>query len=100
VPREEADTVRNLQILQVTTGGITLGLMAWGIVDALIYYQPTKRLEADKSYLPKELRDKLEGDKPLKPNLDNGKRKPRKGSFRLLPVPTTNGGGFVASWEF
>ncbi|MBT8492797.1 MAG: hypothetical protein KJO07_07030 [Deltaproteobacteria bacterium] len=104
VPREEADTVRNLQILQVTTGGLTLGLMAWGILDALIYYEPTttKRLEADKSYLPKDLRDKLEGDKPLKPDITPRPRrkKPPKGSFRILPVPTANGGGFVASWEF
>ena len=29
-----------------------LGLMAWGIVDSLIHYQPRKKIDADDSLLP------------------------------------------------
>lgn len=93
VPPTEAESVRNLQILQVTTGGITLGLMAWGIVDALIHYQPTVRIEPDKSFLPKNLRDRLEPNRPLKPDLQSS-------SLELIPMPLANGGGVAASWEF
>lgn len=45
VPSSELQTARALDTLQIVSGGAALGLMAYGIVDALFYYQPTKVTE-------------------------------------------------------
>lgn len=55
VPRDEADTVYNLQVAQIATGGLCLGIMAWGIIDALVNYQPTIQRVPDESLFPEGL---------------------------------------------
>lgn len=85
VPPLEQPTVRNLQTVQVITGSLALGIMAWGIIDALIYYKPTQRTAADPSLLPDDF---------VPPGA------PAPTSFRLIPFASPEGGGVSLSWEF
>lgn len=41
VPPDELDTAETLQVIQIGTGVAALGLIAWGIIDAWYYYEPT-----------------------------------------------------------
>lgn len=90
VPREDAGLVRRMQQIQVGTGLAALALMAWGIVDALINYEPTKKVETDPSLLPPELRDALP-----KNEADSD-----ASSLRLVPFASPHGGGLGLSLEF
>lgn len=40
VPQDEVDTARTIQMLQIGSGSIAIGLMVWGILDAWANYQP------------------------------------------------------------
>ncbi len=81
VPREDVDSVRRLQQLQIATGAVSLGLVAWGIVDALLHYQPTIQRKPNIDLLPK--------------GWDN----PQK-SFRVSPAVLPQGGGLILDWRF
>jgi tetratricopeptide (TPR) repeat protein len=91
VPREEASGVRRQQQIQIGAGIACLGLMAWGIVDSLMNYEPAIQRTADESLLPDDF-------KPDLPRRRRGKRGPS--SFRITPAPQPGGGGVVMSWEF
>jgi hypothetical protein len=86
VSAEEAPLVRRLQQIEIGAGALCLGLMAWGIVDSLIYYKPSVRGEPDESLLPPELR----------------RRRPAPTSRRPLvtPTPLARGGGLTLTWEY
>lgn len=56
VPNEEAAQVRRLQQIEIGSGALFLGLVAAGIVDALINYKPSVVRKPDASILPPELR--------------------------------------------
>lgn len=84
---EEQRTVQRLQYVQIATGSLALGIMAWGIIDALIYYEPTQRTAADPSLLPDEF-------------VPPGPGVPPASSFRLIPFASPEGGGVSLSWEF
>lgn len=73
VPPEDARTARRLQQIEIGAGVVCLGLMAWGIVDSLLDYEPYVRGRADKSLL----------DLP-------------RPSAMLLP----DGGGLSFTWEY
>ncbi len=90
VPIEEAGTVRNLQGIEIATGGAFIGLYAWSVIDSLVSYKPRRRVEGEDSLLPPELRD------PRKPA-------PRKTSLRdrilVHPVLVPSGAGLGLSLE-
>ena len=89
VPNEEVSTVKNLQVLQIATGGLCLGLIGWGIVDSLIHYDPVIQRELDpatREYIEQEMREDEE--------------EPERSSLRLVPTITPDGAGAALSWEF
>ena len=83
VPKDEVDTVRRLQQVQIATGLACVGLMVGGIIDSLISYESTTRRPADESLLPDDLAP-LQGGKQT--------------SWKLAPSPL--GVGVVMSWGF
>jgi tetratricopeptide (TPR) repeat protein len=91
VPLEDASLVRRMQQIQITTGLSALGIMAWGIVDALINYEPTTQLKADESFLPTDF------NKPLPKNETKGES---DSSLQLVPIVGPHGGGLGLSLEF
>jgi tetratricopeptide (TPR) repeat protein len=90
VPRDEAAGVRRLQQVQVVAGFTCLGLMAWGIIDSLMNYEPTTQLTADDILSPRDTSPR--------------RRQRREGptSLRFLPVPTpiSDGAGLSLSFDF
>ncbi len=92
VPPEDASFVRTLQQVQITTGALCLGLMAWGIVDSLRNHQPSIQRKADESLLPSDLLDKP--DDKAKP------RQPGASRLYLSPTIVPNGAGLAISVEF
>jgi hypothetical protein len=88
VKPEDVDRVRNLQILQVSTGAVCLGLMAWGIVDSLAHYQPSTEGKPDRKYI----------DSILKKKRQPSKKEPS--SFHFTPSVSPDGVGAAARWEF
>jgi tetratricopeptide (TPR) repeat protein len=87
VPRDDASGVRRLQQIQVAAGLTCLGLMAWGIIDSLMNYEPTTQLTAD---------DILSPSRPSK----RRRRGDDSSSLRLTPVPTSGGAGLSLSFDF
>lgn len=90
VPRDEAAGVRRLQQVQVAAGLTCLGLMAWGIIDSLMNYEPTTQLTADEILSPRET------SRPER------KRRDGPNSLRFLPLPTpmADGAGVSLSFDF
>jgi tetratricopeptide (TPR) repeat protein len=81
VPAADAAFARRLQQIEIGTGAACLGLMAWGIVDSVIHYQPRTQVSGDDSLLPPAA------------------AKPRS-SLRLAPALIENAGGFMIWGEF
>lgn len=82
IPQEEQDTVRQvrrLQQIEIGAGALCLGLMAWGVIDSLVHYEPVVRGEADPSLL--KLRDK-------------------KPETRIEPTLLPGGAGVSLTWEY
>jgi hypothetical protein len=86
VPATSANFARRLQQIEIGAGGVCLGLMAWGIVDALVHYRPRALVGGDDSLLPPDLR---KGKGPVAPS----------SSFSISPTLVPNGGGVVLTWE-
>jgi tetratricopeptide (TPR) repeat protein len=84
---EDVDTINRMRLVQLSTGGLTLAIMAWGIIDALANYEPTVERRADESLLP----DDFPGLRPGEPSTS---------SLRLGPSLSPRGAGFFATWEF
>ncbi len=83
VPQTSANVARRLQQIEIGAGGVCLGLMAWGIVDALVHYRPRALVGGDDSLLPPDLR----------------KGKGPTSSFSISPTLVPSGGGVVLTWE-
>ncbi|WP_428262445.1 hypothetical protein [Haliangium sp.] len=82
VPENEANEVLRAQQVEIATGAACIGLVIWGIIDALIYYESTTQRPADESLIPDDL-------------------KPRSSRRRSWQVaPSTEGVGAVLRWEF
>ncbi len=92
VPQEDAELVRRVQQIQVVTGGVALGLMAWGIIDSLIHYKPSIQRKADESLLPKRLRY------PVKQPPTSHKLKTP--NLKLTPALGPNSAGAAFTWTF
>lgn len=113
VPPEEAATARRLQQVEIGTGAVCLGLMAWGIVDSLLHYKPSVRVAADESLLPDEVRDRARGGPPRGPEGDGSADDPPRApppapapqsrlqlSPTIIPSPGAHGAGLSLTWEF
>lgn len=96
VPREEATGVRRLQQIEIVSGTACLALMAWGIVDSLIYYQPSAQQRPDESLLPPELRRK----RPTGAPAPEGRPAPPPTSWLLAPTPLPGGAALSLTVEF
>ena len=84
---DQVDAINRLRLVQLSTGGLALAIMAWGVIDALANYEATVERRADESLLP----DHFPG---LRPN------EPATSSFRLTPSLEPAGAGLSATWEF
>jgi hypothetical protein len=100
VPKDDADFVRRLEKVEIGTGIACLGLIAYGVVDSLLNYQPSVQRKADESLLPPELRRKSEppAPAPRAPKLEP--ERPAPITFRLLPTPMPGGAGLALYFEF
>jgi tetratricopeptide (TPR) repeat protein len=84
IPRDDVDLAANLQRVQVGTGIAFSIIYIWGVVDALVHYQPTivRTTQIDPDLLPDDFLPKPEA------------------RFRLLPVAGPDEAGLVLRWEF
>lgn len=91
VPRDKVAEINRLQLIQIGAGAVTLGLMAWGIIDSLYHYKGKIERKADESEIEQMLRD-----------MKRREERNKKSSFKLLPTPAPrgNGGSLVLQWEF
>lgn len=85
VEPERANEALALQEIEIGFGAVCLGLMAWGVIDSLVHYEPTVRRKSDKSMLPSELRKKLD---------------PKATSVRVEPQVFAGGAGMSLTWEY
>jgi tetratricopeptide (TPR) repeat protein len=93
VPREDAVGVRRLQQIEIVSGTACIVLIAWGIVDSLIYYQPSAQRRPDESLLPPDLRRKP----PTRPT---GPPAAPPTSWMLAPQPLPGGAALSLTVEF
>jgi tetratricopeptide (TPR) repeat protein len=87
VPPDEVDTVRNVQVLQVTTGTLCLAVMGWGVIDAFVRYKGARF----RALTPEEKREYMK---------QVGAEPPAKSTLRLTPTLSPEGAGAALSWEF
>jgi tetratricopeptide (TPR) repeat protein len=81
VPAVDAGFARRLQQIEIGTGAACLGLMAWGIVDSVIHYQPRTQVSSDDSLLPPAAN-------------------PPRTSLRIAPALIERAGGLMIWGEF
>jgi tetratricopeptide (TPR) repeat protein len=86
VPRDEISTVNTIQVVQIASGAMFVGLMLWGIADSLANYEYQVRREADPEFL-ENLRELLEDT-------------PKESAFQLAPLVAPNSAGLQLSLEF
>jgi hypothetical protein len=87
VPIQDLGREASLQRAQVITGGLCLAVMAWGIVDALIHFEPTRVGTPDPSLLPEDF-------VPPQPGANAATR------FHVAPTAHEGGAGLLFSWGF
>jgi tetratricopeptide (TPR) repeat protein len=90
VPREDSVRVRRLQQIEIGAGFAFFGLYVWGVIDANLHWQPTKRVAGDDSLL------QMPDDLKTKP-------KPKKTSLlqriHISPMFSPDGAGIGIGWE-
>ena len=91
VPDVDATSVRRLQQLEIVSGTACLALMAWGIVDSLVNYEPSAQRRPDESLLPPDLRRK-----PPRPTTTEAPPT----SWILTPTPLPGGAALSLTVEF
>jgi len=95
VPVADVSGVRQLQQLEIGTGVAFFAIYAWGVVDALLNYKPTVRIEGDDSLLRDLSPDKAPGKPPRPP--------PRKTSvldrLHVSPMIARDSAGIGLLWE-
>ena len=98
VPVVEGPSVRHLQQLEIGTGIAFFAIYAWGVVDALLHYQPRVQIEGDDTLLP-PLRD-IPSDKTTKPAAKKTSVLDRLHvGPMLVPTGGSAGLGLGFSWE-
>ncbi len=97
VPLDEVGLVNAMQVAQIGTGIAFYGVYAYGVIDSLMYFQPTIERKPDKQYLDQVERD--EGDDNSAPAAKSPVKKPES-SLRLFPSAGPSSVGLGVSWEF
>lgn len=98
VPVIEGPSVRHLQQLEIGTGIAFFAIYAWGVVDALLHYQPRVQIEGDDTLLP-PLRD-IPSDKTTKPAAKKTSILDRLHvGPMIVPAGSGAGLGLGLSWE-
>jgi tetratricopeptide (TPR) repeat protein len=104
VPPDEVDTVRTLQVLQISSGVLCLGIAAWGIIDSLAHYDPVVRRPlspAERRRIEEELRKTPgQGGTPAGQRPALPAAPPASSSLHLIPILSPGGAGVALSWEF
>lgn len=88
----DGPSVRRLQQIEVGTGVAFLGIYALGVVDALVHYKPTSRIQADESLAPElmKARGHAPAPRPRTSLLDR---------IHVLPIFVPAGAGVGLSLE-
>ena len=73
-----------------------IGLIAWGIIDSLLNYQPTVQQQPDESLIPDDLR----GPQRPPPTSKPSPSAPERRSWQLVPTPLPGGAGVSLTWEY
>ena len=92
VPPGDIAFVNRLQIAQIVSGSLCLAVVAYGIVDSLVYYRSTTRVPADESLIP----DEFKKNNPT----SAGKTREDRSSLRVTPMVDANSASLVMTWEF
>jgi tetratricopeptide (TPR) repeat protein len=92
VPLADGESVRRLQQLEIGAGAAFFAIYAWSVVDALLHYKPSVRIEGDDTLLP-----------PLR-DLPRPAKKPAKKTslldrMHLRPMISPDSAGIGLSWE-
>ncbi|HVV86397.1 MAG TPA: hypothetical protein VHE35_25245 [Kofleriaceae bacterium] len=89
VPNAEAASVRRLQQYEIVSGTACLALVAWGIVDSLLNYQPSAQRRPDESLLPPDLRRKRPTASPTGGGAGGSGGADQPPPHTLAPAPTS-----------
>jgi tetratricopeptide (TPR) repeat protein len=101
VPVDDVSLVNSLQVAQISTGIAFYGLYVYGVVDALVYFEPEVEVRVDQKLLD-EIMSEDDEDKPPPPPPEPADR-PRinkPSSLRIFPTPVPQGAGIGIAWEF
>jgi hypothetical protein len=98
VPVLDGPGVRQLQQIEVGTGIAFFAIYAWGVVDALLHYQPRVQIEGDDTLLP-PLRDLPSGPPPGKPTKPVPKKTSALDRLHVSPMIAPGSAGIGLSWE-
>jgi len=85
VPTEDFKLVQTLQGVEIATGAACLGLMAWGVIDSLVQYQPRVQVSGDDSLMPT-------------PTTPTPAKATSKLEFHFSPTVVDGGGGGLSVW--
>jgi hypothetical protein len=88
VPSDQADRARNMEIAQVVCGGVFFAAVLYGVIDAMIYYQPETSLGPLEKTVPPTKSGSL------------GDASTVQSSWILAPTANAEGGGFVFSLTY
>ena len=88
VPLTEVDAARNLQIFEITSAGLCIGAMAWGVVDGFVNYS-----EEARPLTEEEKKETIE-------QLMQEEREDKESALRITPMITPDSAGAALSWEF
>jgi tetratricopeptide (TPR) repeat protein len=96
VPRDDSTGVRQLQQIEIASGIAFFAIYAWGVVDALLHYQPTVQIQGDDS-LRQQLRA-LPPDKTRPPAPPLPTRKSFLDRVHVSPMISRDSVGIGLSW--
>ena len=96
VPGDEWGQAQGLKYTQIISGAACLGLVAYGVIDALVYYEPMTVTErwiklADKQQPPEQKKQREEKKQ---------KEKPRSGALLFGPSVGPGGAGVTLGFTF
>lgn len=100
VPPEDASSVRRWQQIQITSGALCLGLMAWGIVDSLRHYKKEIRRQVEAGEADEYLLPKIETPAPAPAPAPTLPAHEPHSSLHLLPAVVPDGVGLAILGEF
>lgn len=87
VPREDVQTVRDLQTVEIVSGAAFFLLYGIGVYDSVRHYRPRVMVQGDESLLPPDL-------KPPPP-----KKTSLLDRIHILPMAVRGGAGIAIGWE-